>query len=74
MKTTIDLPDGLLHRAKVIAAQRRVTLKQLVVAGLELVTESPTDIPDRGAALARLQQGFHLGGKPLSRAEAHERH
>ena len=27
MKTTIDLPDDILHRAKVMAAQRRTTLE-----------------------------------------------
>jgi len=42
MKTTIDLPDGLLHRAKVTAARRRTTLKCLVVEGLELVLQSPS--------------------------------
>jgi len=35
MKTTIELPDELLHRAKMIAVQRRTTLKELVVQGLE---------------------------------------
>ena len=34
MKTTIDLPDEILHRAKIVAAQRKTTLKDLVVAGL----------------------------------------
>ena len=37
MKTTIDLPDAVVHRAKIVAAQRRATFKQLVMAGLELV-------------------------------------
>jgi hypothetical protein len=41
MKTTIDLPETLLHRAKVTAAQRRTTLKDLVVEGLERVIHSP---------------------------------
>lgn len=34
MKTTIDVPDELLHRVKVVAAQRRTTLRELVVQGL----------------------------------------
>jgi predicted transcriptional regulator len=38
MKTTIELPDALFHRAKVLAAQRKTTLKQLMVEGLEHVT------------------------------------
>jgi hypothetical protein len=40
MKTTIDLPDELLHRAKIIAVQRRTTLKELVVQGLEYATRN----------------------------------
>jgi hypothetical protein len=35
MKTTIELPDALFHRAKVVAAQRKITLKQLMVDALE---------------------------------------
>jgi hypothetical protein len=41
MKTTIDLPEALLHRAKVTAAQRSTTLKDLVVEGLKRVIQSP---------------------------------
>jgi hypothetical protein len=42
VKTTIDLPDTLLHRAKVTAAQRRTTLKNLIVEGLERVMNTPS--------------------------------
>ncbi len=73
MKTTIDLPDDLLHRAKVLAAQRRTTVKQLVVAGLDWVMRSDTDNPGCQAAVARLEKGLRLGGQPLSREQAHER-
>lgn len=41
MKTTIDLPEALLHRAKITAAQRKTTLKDLVVQGLEYATSQP---------------------------------
>lgn len=73
MKTTIDIPDELLHRAKIAAAQRRTTLKELVEAGLDLVLRSDADIPERQPALDRLQKGLRLGGKPLTRAQSHER-
>ena len=73
MKTTIDLPDDVLHRAKVVAAQRRTTLKELFLSGLELVMKSDGDATVRQAALARLRQGLDLGGQPLTRDEAHER-
>jgi hypothetical protein len=73
MKTTIDLPDEIFHRAKVVAAQRRTTLKELFLTGLELAMKSEVETPDRQAALARLRQGLRLGGQPLTRDQAHER-
>ena len=74
MKTTIDLPEDLLYRAKVVAAQRRTTLKELVVTGLDWVMRTDMEASDRQAALARLQKGLHLGGRPLTRGQIHERH
>ena len=74
VKTTIDLPDDLLHRAKVVAAQRKTTLKELVQTGLDWVLRSEAGSGGRPAALARLQKGLRLGGKPLSRDQTHERH
>lgn len=41
MKTTIDLPDEVLRKAKVFAAEHRTTLRELVMRGLELATETP---------------------------------
>ncbi len=38
MKTTIDFPDDLLHRARIMAAERRTTLRDLAVKGLEAIT------------------------------------
>ena len=73
MKTTIDIPDELLQRAKVAAAQRRTTLKELVQTGLDWVLRSDVEVPDRNPALDRLQKGLRLGGKPLTRAQTHER-
>jgi hypothetical protein len=37
MKTTIDLPDGLLERAKSMAAKHNTTLKSLIEEGLRWV-------------------------------------
>jgi hypothetical protein len=73
MKTTIDIMDDLLHRAKIAAAQRRTTLKELVETGLEIVLRSDVESPERERALERLQKGLRLGGKPLTRTQAHER-
>ncbi|MSU66855.1 MAG: hypothetical protein EXS38_12325 [Opitutus sp.] len=40
MKTTIELPDPLFRQAKIFAARRGTTLRELVVAGLQQVTAS----------------------------------
>jgi hypothetical protein len=75
VKTTIDLPDDILHRAKVLAAEHRTTLKALVVAGLDHVLHSMREEPEaRAKARERLRQGLRLGGQPLTREQAHERH
>jgi hypothetical protein len=74
MKTTIDLPDDVLHRAKIVAAQRRTTLKELFMSGLELAMKTDAEAPAREAALSRLRQGLNLGGHPLTRSQVHERH
>ena len=47
MRTTVDIPDELLRRAKSEAALRGRKLKDLVAEGLHLVLEeakTPTDI------------------------------
>jgi hypothetical protein len=35
MRTSIELPDALFRRAKLVALERRTTLKALVASGLE---------------------------------------
>ena len=74
MKTTIDLPDEILHRAKVVAAERRTTLKALILTGLDQVLHSMSQAPAAHAvALDRLHKGLRLEGPPLTRDQAHER-
>lgn len=46
MKTTIDLPDELLHRAKIVAAQRKTTLKEIVILGMDHVIKNPESMHD----------------------------
>lgn len=41
MKTTIDFPEHILHRAKTVAVQRKITLKELVIQGLEHAIRQP---------------------------------
>jgi hypothetical protein len=74
MKTTIDLPDEILHRAKVAAAQRKTTLKELVVSGLDIVLSPGTDFRQATDLAEALASGHNT--KPvgrLSRENVYER-
>lgn len=39
MKTTVDIPDELLERAKAVAQRHKITLKVLTEEGLRLAIE-----------------------------------
>jgi hypothetical protein len=73
MKTTIDLPDEILERTKIAAAKRQTSIKNLVIEGLERVLGEQNPSAPPADALARLQQGYHLGGQPLTRDQSHGR-
>jgi len=79
MKTTIDLPEEMLHQAKVVAAQRKTTLKELVMQGLTLVTEDRPDQAKRQhqdlaeRLIAGLQANNTEPLHPLKREEIYER-
>jgi hypothetical protein len=45
MRTTLDLDDALLVRAKVAAAQQRTTLTRLIEEGLALRLDQEPDAP-----------------------------
>jgi hypothetical protein len=69
MKTTIDLPDDLLVKAKILAAERRTTLRELVMEGLKRVTEAPSEAEDtqRKATLKRLLKAMQASNtEPMS--------
>ncbi len=79
MKTTIDLPDEILVKAKVFAAEQRTTLRDLVVRGLKLVTEGeqPNDRNQRKKALKHLLESMQASNSepmvPLKREEIYDR-
>jgi hypothetical protein len=50
MKTTLDLDDGLLARAKALAARERTSLTALIEEGLRLRLQSRRRTPGRPAA------------------------
>ena len=80
MKTTIDLPEEILHRAKIVAAQRKTTLKELVISGLTHALDTPPE--DQALKLskraARLIETLSKGRNKeaigrLNRDELHDR-
>lgn len=80
MKTTIDVPDELLHRAKITAAQRKTTLKELVLQGLEYATRHEMTDPEteRKERAAKLIAALSVGRNTepvgrLNREELHDR-
>ena len=80
MKTTSDGPDDLLHRAKITAAQRKTTLKELVLQGLEYATrhEMPDPETERKERAAKLIAALPVGRNTepvgrLNREELHDR-
>lgn len=76
MKTTIELPDSIVRKAKVIAAERRTTLRALVVQGLEhVITEKHVSAKDRAKKLfAAMDKVPEItAGKRLTRTEANAR-
>ncbi len=52
MRTTLDLPDQVLTKAKVMAAEEGVSLKTIVTRALQNEIAKPTD-PDRPAKVKR---------------------
>jgi hypothetical protein len=73
MKTTIDFPEAIFEQTKIAAARRHTTIKNLVIEGLEIILRQDAKTLPNEDALARLRQGYHLGGKPMNRKEAHGR-
>lgn len=72
---TLTLEDEIIHKARVLAARRNRSVSALLREELtRLVAEDEAYEAAKGAALARLEQGSHLGGSPLpSRDELHDR-
>ncbi len=76
MKTTIEIPDAIAQRVKVLAAERQTTLRDLVLQGLEKVlNEKQVRAKDRAkklfAAMDQLPE-FSAADR-LSRTDANAR-
>ena len=81
MKTTIDFPEEILPRAKIVAAQRKTTLRELLISGLIHTLNTPPKDEDvrRRERAARLIAALSKGRNaepigPLNRDELHDRH
>jgi hypothetical protein len=59
MRTSMDIPDSLLARARRLAAARGTTLRQLVIDGLRAVVESAAH---RAAPFRLRDASFGEGG------------
>jgi hypothetical protein len=76
MKTTIEIPDPLVQKAKVFAAERRTTLRELVLQGLEhVLSEKQMKARDRAKKLfVEMDRLPKFAAKNrLSRSEANAR-
>jgi len=74
---TLALPEDLLRRLKVIAAQREISLSAMLTQALEQVAEQEQGYAEaRREMLEDLRKGFSLGTKGKigwSRNSVHER-
>jgi hypothetical protein len=72
---TVQLDRRILDKAKTLAAKRNTSISALLAEEIEkLVTADDAYENARRRALARLERGFHLGGKiTVRRDELHER-
>lgn len=79
MKTTIDLPDEVFFKAKLLAAERRTTLKEIMIQGLRQITDLPpaAEEKQRKATMKRLLKAMKATNTapmvPLKREEIYDR-
>jgi hypothetical protein len=72
---TISIDRELIRQARVVAARRGTSVSGLLAAELaRTVAEDDTYQRSQRQALVILDEGFHMGGQPLSpRDELHDR-
>lgn len=76
MKTTIELPDALARKVKLLAAERGTTLRGLVLQGLEhVIMEKQVSAKDRAKNLfAAMDQASGItAAKRLNRTQSNAR-
>jgi predicted transcriptional regulator len=71
---TLRIDGELLQKLQHLAVDKHLSLSSFVVGILEeKVARNENCETARARALKRLQNGFYLGGKPLTRNEVHGR-
>ncbi len=79
MKTTLELPDTILRKAKILAAERDTSLKDLVTQALERFIDAPVEAEERNrrASMKKLLKAMRASSsepmKPLRREQTHDR-
>ena len=76
VKTTIEIPDSIARQARLLAAERQITLRALVIQGLEhVISEKQVTAKDRARKLftAMDKAPGITAGKRLNRADANAR-
>jgi hypothetical protein len=71
---TLRLDEAIIRKAKHAAVEMDQSLSEWVAALIvDATSKKNRSLSARKKALKRMDQGFHLGGSPLSREEVHER-
>jgi hypothetical protein len=71
---TLRMDEELLAELRHRAVDAHMSLSAWITMMLEALVPLTSEIEEtRVRAIARMERGFHLGGKPLSRDELHAR-
>ena len=71
---TLSLDKDLIRRARQLSVRKSMSVSKLLGMELEkLVQEREQYDMAKRRALATLKKGYHMGGKPSSRDEWHDR-
>lgn len=71
---TLSVDSDLLRNARVLAAERGISVSKLLAEELErLVRNDQARQRARQQAMAALERGYHLGGERIDRDGLHER-
>lgn len=71
---TLRMDEDLLAELRHRAVDAHMSLSAWITATLESLVPRASEVDAaRTRAIARMEQGYHLGGKPMTREEIHAR-